>query len=396
MYYEIKSTDIVHYGKPHDDAPGRGSGRYAWGSGKNPGNGVNTQNIKKRNKNSGNKSGTDIQIGKVRKNIATNNGVAQRSKFSTINNMKEVNNIAREHDGNCALCTYAMDLRERGKDVRANSRTDWMKQTKGLSGDTTSDDICKWYKTKDGQTPTYKKFPSRLHEVNIGGNVYDLQLRTGTDFNRWNSNIKSIMLKDGNGSYGHLFLDNVVADRNDKYYGYSIGGHDAFYKIENGQIIIYDGQNGFKYPYDEYIRHRMAEDPEDKYFMLPNGYLRTDDLDLADEENINKLTINATTPDSNYSPSYKTIDKIKTNIQYAPPYISDKKTIMSYTPPYQSNKAMKALNKASNTVKNTSISTGNKVSNTFDKIKQSFTDVKLNWQNKTSKLSLKDIMPKKK
>lgn len=37
MYYTIQSTlkDILHYGKGHDDSPpGRGSGRYAWGSGK--------------------------------------------------------------------------------------------------------------------------------------------------------------------------------------------------------------------------------------------------------------------------------------------------------------------------------------------------------------------------
>ena len=26
--------ELYHYGRPHDNAPGRGSGRYAWGSGK--------------------------------------------------------------------------------------------------------------------------------------------------------------------------------------------------------------------------------------------------------------------------------------------------------------------------------------------------------------------------
>lgn len=37
MYYTIQSTskDIIHAGRGHDDnPPGRGSGRYAWGSGK--------------------------------------------------------------------------------------------------------------------------------------------------------------------------------------------------------------------------------------------------------------------------------------------------------------------------------------------------------------------------
>jgi hypothetical protein len=31
-----KSNDLMHYGKGHDDnPPGRGSGRWAWGSGDN-------------------------------------------------------------------------------------------------------------------------------------------------------------------------------------------------------------------------------------------------------------------------------------------------------------------------------------------------------------------------
>jgi hypothetical protein len=34
-YYIVASNDLLHFGKGHDDnPPGRGSGRYAWGSGK--------------------------------------------------------------------------------------------------------------------------------------------------------------------------------------------------------------------------------------------------------------------------------------------------------------------------------------------------------------------------
>lgn len=37
MMYEIKNNEILHYGLGHDDnPPGRGSGRYAYGSGEDP------------------------------------------------------------------------------------------------------------------------------------------------------------------------------------------------------------------------------------------------------------------------------------------------------------------------------------------------------------------------
>lgn len=35
-------NELYHYGRPHDNAPGRGSGRYAWGSGKNQKNMLST------------------------------------------------------------------------------------------------------------------------------------------------------------------------------------------------------------------------------------------------------------------------------------------------------------------------------------------------------------------
>ena len=49
MNYVIAPTskDILHYGRGHDDSPpGRGSGRYAWGSGKKPGGIVRSMRVK--------------------------------------------------------------------------------------------------------------------------------------------------------------------------------------------------------------------------------------------------------------------------------------------------------------------------------------------------------------
>lgn len=53
MQYVLRPTqnDILHYGKGHDDSPpGRGSGRYAWGSGKEPGNKRSLKRNAKKNK----------------------------------------------------------------------------------------------------------------------------------------------------------------------------------------------------------------------------------------------------------------------------------------------------------------------------------------------------------
>jgi hypothetical protein len=48
-----KSNDLMHYGKGHDDnPPGRGSGRWAWGSGDNT-SGHYSRRVNKYRKSSG-------------------------------------------------------------------------------------------------------------------------------------------------------------------------------------------------------------------------------------------------------------------------------------------------------------------------------------------------------
>lgn len=71
MQYVLKPTedDILHFGKGHDDnPPGRGSGRYAWGTGKNPGNkkvkkGLFSRKSKEKSSNNENKIETDDATG---------------------------------------------------------------------------------------------------------------------------------------------------------------------------------------------------------------------------------------------------------------------------------------------------------------------------------------------
>lgn len=373
------SDDLMHYGVDHlHSKTGRGSGRYAWGSGKNPRaakrevyggseSGVTRQKIQKLKSESRNHSGVDIQVIKYKKNISIDKGISNKSKFSTASNLEVVNKIAKD-DVNCALCTYAMDLRERGKDVRANTKRDWQMKT---GGTTTDEDIATWYKRKDGGSAEFNYFPSMYTEKKKKGFIWQAKtwdntqyLKSGDELKERNDYIKSLLKSGGNGSFGHLTMSEMITDKNDRYYGYSISSHDVFYKIENGKVIIYDAQSNERMPYDKY----MTQFESENLVMYPKGYLRTDDLELSKNSVSENIALETTTPDYNYSPSYKTVTKVKTNTQYSPPYVSDKKDILQYTPPYNTVTPKKVFQNATKKVKNVSINSGSKIKDTWNKV----------------------------
>jgi len=383
MLYMISPTsdDMMHYGVDHlHSKTGRGSGRYAWGSGKNPragrqiygnSNGVTKQTIKKRNKDSGNKSGVDVQVATFQKNIATNNGTSKRDKFMTKDNVKVVNEIAKDNV-NCALCTYAMDLRERKIDVRANSRQDWI--SKGTGRDTTVRDIATWYKTKGGNPVEFAEVPSIWnpdysidpHNRFKDSGILEKNLKVGSDRKRRDTTIQKMITSEGNGTYGHLTLNWIITDKNNPYYSYTVGGHDVFYKVENGKVMIYDGQSGKIMPYDQY----MVQGSSDGIIGYPDGYLRTDNLELSKNSVSKDTVVETNTPDKyNYSPSNKTVTKIKSITQYSPPYTSTNKEVIQYTPPYKTNVAKKAIDNGVNKVKNVSVNTGSAINKVWNKVK---------------------------
>lgn len=400
MLYMISPTsdDMMHYGVGHlHSKTGRGSGRYAWGSGKNPragrqiygnSNGVTKQTIKKRNKDSGNKSGVDIQITTYKKNISTDRGLSKKYKFATKENVKVVNEISKDHI-NCALCTYAMDLRERGIDVQANTKNDWM--SKGSNRNTTKDDIASWYKTKSGQPVEFADVPSFWNKdpkhpnSPVSGWFKPEFFKTGNDRKRRDAFIKSQMVKEGDGTYGHLSLEWAIVDKSSKNFGKSLGGHDVFYKIENGKVIVYDGQIGKSMPYDEYMMQNAADD----VIGYPDGYLRTDNLELSKNSVSQDTVIETETPDKyNYSPSYKTVTKIKSINQYSPPYVSDNKEIIQYTPPYKTNAVKKVMDNSIKKVKDVSTSTTNRITKVKDKIETAIKNI----QNKITNTSPDSII----
>ena len=100
---------------------------------------------------------------------------------------------------NCTFCTAAMAMREKGYDVRAKtSATGW--PTKELYQKVFGTDVVRMknVKTKSGLVTQLKQ--------------------------------------QGNGAYGHLGVTWKTG-----------GGHSIFYKVENGRVRLYDGQNGKEY-----------------------------------------------------------------------------------------------------------------------------------------------------
>lgn len=139
------------------------------------------------------------------------NGIPlQVNKMSTADNMKYINygRLTGDYDyhNNCAVCAVNMDLRERGYDVTAPAYD-------------------KYGKDEDGNRPygsdSWLKNIYKDIEITPG---YKYAGKSKEDF------IKDIS-SEPEGSYGWLDISWKTG-----------GAHAVFYKIENGQAVIYDGQ----------------------------------------------------------------------------------------------------------------------------------------------------------
>ena len=96
--YMISSTerDIVHFGKGHDDnPPGRGSGRFAFGSGKRPG-----QHLSRKEKKAIKKLKTKDEI---LKGVSASDALRIQGDLS----VDELNNMVRRIELNQKLMSYA-------------------------------------------------------------------------------------------------------------------------------------------------------------------------------------------------------------------------------------------------------------------------------------------------
>lgn len=126
-------------------------------------------------------------------------------KMSAKENMKVVNPDFPDEGSvqNCMLCTTAMAMREKGYNVKANKIDEGIFE-KNLE------------KAFDGPDSNFKKL-----KLNSTDQIYDK------------------LAKEGEGAYGNLTVQFWVG-----------GGHSVFWKVENGETHIYDGQSGEEYKRD--------------------------------------------------------------------------------------------------------------------------------------------------
>lgn len=108
---------------------------------------------------------------------------------------------------NCTFCTTSLAMREKGFDVIAK-RTDH------------------GYPTKELFAKVFK-----------GAECTDIKTKNGTA-------LFNTLAKQGDKAYGNLDFEWKTGGR-----------HSVFYKIENGQTHVYDGQNGREYDANEFNKH---------------------------------------------------------------------------------------------------------------------------------------------
>lgn len=142
---------------------------------------------------------------------------------------------AEDSRRNCACCSIAYDMRRRGFEVVAN------KTERGL----TSNQIQSMYKN------------AKVYKI-TGDKPY--VMKNGRFINEdLTKQVTKQMAKEPDGSRGVLMMT----------WSNGISGHATAYEKNNGQVYIFDAQNGKKYPVSEYSdRSRDFE------------YFRTDNLDI--------------------------------------------------------------------------------------------------------------------
>lgn len=267
-------------------------------------------------------------------------GTSKREAFTDYANLREVNKIAKDTN-NCSLCTFAMDLRNRGIDVRAGGKN-------YLNDGKTDREIASWYEGNRQFTDNSKFW-----------NAVDSRGRISPSLNKYQSDqaFKDEIVSQGNGTSGHLTLQNVV----DREYADAIGlpyqclgGHDVFYKVENGELYIYDAQSGKKIPFDEYTSDVYPE--HYPVSMWVTGYMRTDDLEP--KEDVLTTSDNGQLIGRKKETFRVAEENHSATSNYSPPTKSELVTeVKNYTPPYKSKSEMDLFKEdAEKVIKNVSSS----------------------------------------
>ena len=240
---------LAHYGTP------RHSGRYPWGSGKNPRQGTaryyGTDNsfdkafVEASSKNK-------IKHPGVKVIDNTSNFTKKKVDVSTpLLDVRLTNPFKGEH--NCMPCTAAYEMRRRGYDVVAKSDEEITKIVIGSGSGILSKQFNKWFPKAE----RYGFGPESDEDLN--------ELRTAAaseEGNKWLAEALADTLQEqGVGARGNLMMLFTPE-----------AGHSVAYEVTNKGICLYDGQTG------------AVANPEDakKIFgrIIGVEYMRLDNVDF--------------------------------------------------------------------------------------------------------------------
>lgn len=152
------------------------------------------------------------------------------------------------YSNNCAYCTAAYELRQRGYDVEAAPVNVFTANT--------IDEICSWYKGSD---------PKSFSTIGDIGNLMEISDE------EWNqkyyeacetkaNSVKEELKQYGDGARGQFCL-----------YWYGGGGHSMIWEVENNEVVIRDAQT-----------NKVLDMAEQFTYATDGFYIRTDNLELSD------------------------------------------------------------------------------------------------------------------
>lgn len=156
------------------------------------------------------------------------------------------------YSNNCAYCTAAYELRQRGYDVEAAPVNVFTYND--------IDEICSWY--KDADPKSFQTVDSDImNELPLNYSEEELYAAFEKAEKSAANSLKEQMKECGNGARGQFCL-----------YWYGGGGHSMIWEVENNEVIIRDAQT-----------NQIVDMSEQFAYASSGFFIRTDNLELSDE-----------------------------------------------------------------------------------------------------------------
>lgn len=150
---------------------------------------------------------------------------------------------------NCAYCTAAYELRQRGYDVEA--------APVNVMTANTMEEICSWY--EGAEQKSFSTIGDLGNVMEIADDEWDQKYYEACEVRA--NTVKEELKQHGDGARGQFCL-----------YWYGGGGHSMIWEVENDEVIIRDSQT-----------NKIVDMAEYFTYATDGFYVRTDNLELSDK-----------------------------------------------------------------------------------------------------------------